>query len=114
MFRQVGGSIGVAVFGAIFANRVHADLAARVPPGTHMPKTANPDVIRHLPPLVHAAFEQAFAAALHPVFLAAGGVAAVAFALTWLLRDVPLRTQARAGEAIPAPRDEERAAEASA
>jgi hypothetical protein len=33
----------------------------------------------------------AFAAALQPVFLTAAGVSAVAFVLTWLLREVPLR-----------------------
>jgi hypothetical protein len=37
-------------------------------------------------------FEDAFAAALHPVFLTATGVSVLAFTATWLLREVPLRT----------------------
>jgi hypothetical protein len=34
----------------------------------------------------------AVAAALQPVFLTATGIAFIAFALTWLLREQPLRT----------------------
>ena len=64
LFRQIGGSIGVALFGTIFANRVHVELAQRLPAGTHIPKTINPAGIRHLPPAAHAAFADAFAAAL--------------------------------------------------
>ena len=69
LFRQIGGSIGVALFGTIFANRVRVELASRLPAGTHIPKTINPAGIRQLPPAAHAAFADAFAAALHPVFL---------------------------------------------
>src|SRR5205814_2775212 len=36
LFRQVGGSIGVAVFGAIFANKLGGELAARLPRGAHV------------------------------------------------------------------------------
>jgi EmrB/QacA subfamily drug resistance transporter len=107
LFRQVGGSIGVALFGTIFASRVHLELARRVPTGTHLPKTINPGGIKRLPAGLHAAFVDAYAAALHPVFLTAAGVAVVAFALTWLLRELPLRVSVRPGEAV----EPERAAE---
>ena len=46
LFRQIGGSIGVAAFGAIFANRLGDELAARLPAGAHVPTVANPAVIR--------------------------------------------------------------------
>ena len=60
-----------------------------------------------LPTPVRNAYEDAFAAALHPVFLSAAAVALSAFALTWLLREVPLQrssvTETPAGfEADPA------------
>jgi EmrB/QacA subfamily drug resistance transporter len=93
LFRQVGGSIGVAVFGAIFANRLATELAVRLPPGAHIPTVANPVVIAHLPASVHEPYLQAFVAALQPIFLAASVISVVAFALTWLLREVPLRTR---------------------
>jgi hypothetical protein len=114
MFRQIGGSIGVALFGTIFASRLHTELAARLPAGTKVPTTINPAGIRHLPPAQHQAFADAVAAALHPVFLVAGGVSLVAFALTWLLREVPLHGRTHVGDAIPAPGDEHERAPAAA
>jgi hypothetical protein len=106
MFRQIGGSIGVSIFGAIFANRLAHELASRLPHGAHLPKAANPAVVRELPPAIHLPYVEAFAASLRPVFLAAAGISLLAFALTWLLREVPLREKTRfeaAADAIPPP-----------
>jgi EmrB/QacA subfamily drug resistance transporter len=102
LFRQIGGSIGVALFGAIFASRLHVELAQRLPAGAHLPKTLAPATVRHLPPGIHTAVVDAYAVALHPVFLAAAGVAVVAFALTWLVRETPLRSEPAAAEMLPA------------
>ncbi|MGZ4338690.1 MAG: MDR family MFS transporter [Gaiellaceae bacterium] len=110
LFRQIGGSIGVALFGTIFANRVHVELAARLPKGTRIPQTINPAGIKHLAPRAHAAFADAFAVALHPVFLTAAFVSLAAFALTWFLREVPLRVGVRPVEGVEPPRDPEIAA----
>ena len=44
-----------------------------------------------LPDNIRAVYLNAYVAALHPVFLSAAAVALVGFALTWLLREVPLR-----------------------
>ena len=109
LFRQVGGSIGVSLFGAIFANQLAHELARRLPPGAHVSTAANPEIVRHLPPAVHGPYVAAFAAALQPVFLVASGVALAAFAVTWLLREVPLRETAAAhgvGESFASPRDD--------
>jgi EmrB/QacA subfamily drug resistance transporter len=92
--RQVGGSIGVSIFGAIFTNRLGHELAHRLPPGVHAPAHASPAAVQHLPSVLHAAYLAAFAAALHPVFLTASAVMLGAFALSWRLRDVPLRETA--------------------
>ncbi len=110
LFRQVGGSIGVAVLGTIFANREHVELAKRLPAGASIPRTVNPKVIKHLPAQAHSAFADAFAAALHPVFLTATAISVVAFAFTWLLREVPLRVrQPGPGEAVEPQRSPEAA-----
>src|SRR6185312_14712234 len=93
LFRQIGGSIGVAVFGAIFANKLGSELRGK---GVRGQTNANPVAIKHLPPAVHHSYVSAISTSLHPVFLAAAGVAAFAFALTWLLQEVPLRKSARA------------------
>ena len=113
MFRQIGGSIGVALFGTIFASRLHAELAARLPAGTHVPQTINPAGIRQLPPAQHQAFADAVATALQPVFLVAGVVSIAAFGLTWLLREVPLQGRTRSGDALPAPGGEHEPASAA-
>ena len=113
LFRQIGGSIGVAAFGTIFANRLHVDLAQRLPEGTHLPSTLTPSAIRLLPAQIHGAVVDAYALALHPVFLAAAGISLIAFALTWLVRDQPLRSHPSAGDAVPPPRGENTVAEAA-
>jgi EmrB/QacA subfamily drug resistance transporter len=94
--RQVGGSIGVAAFGAIFSNELNHQLAQRLAGAAHVPTGANPAVAKHLPPAIHAPYIASFAAALHPVFLAASAISLSAFALSWLLRDIPLRQTASA------------------
>jgi EmrB/QacA subfamily drug resistance transporter len=109
LFRQIGGSIGVSIFGAIFANQLATELASRLPPGVHVPAAANPAVIHQLPAAIKQPYIEAFAAALHPVFLAAAAFAIAAFLLTWLLRDVPLRATAPAegiGESFASPRED--------
>jgi EmrB/QacA subfamily drug resistance transporter len=109
LFRQIGGSIGVSIFGAIFANQLATELAARLPPGVHVPAAANPAVIHALPPAIKQPYIEAFTAALHPVFLAAAAFAIAAFLLTWLLREVPLRATATAegiGESFASPRED--------
>ena len=109
LFRQIGGSIGVSIFGAIFANRLAVELAARLPGGFRIPTQANPAVIHQLPAAVREPYVESFAVALHPVFLVASGMMVLAFALTWLLREVPLRETAAAeglGESFASPREE--------
>jgi EmrB/QacA subfamily drug resistance transporter len=96
LFRQVGGSIGVSVFGAIFTNELGRELVHRLPAGAHAPAHASPAAIQHLPPAIHAVYVTAVSVALHPVFLTAAAVMVVAFGLSWLLRDVPLRETAGA------------------
>ena len=106
--RQIGGSIGVSIFGAIFTNRLSHELVQRAPHGVHVPTNASPAVVHQLPPVIHALYVAAVAAALHPVFLTAAGVMVAAFGLSWLLRDIPLRETAGAagiGESAAATRE---------
>ncbi|HMI99298.1 MAG TPA: DHA2 family efflux MFS transporter permease subunit [Gaiellaceae bacterium] len=101
LFRQIGGSIGVSIFGTIFANRLAAELALRLPADASAPRATNPAAIRALPAQARSAFEQAFAAALHPVFLTAAGVAVLAFALAWLIPDLRLRDSVASLPEVP-------------
>ena len=114
LFRQVGGSIGVAMFGAIFANQLAANLAEKIPPGVQLPAAVDPLAIKHLPAELRDLYVQALTDSLQPVFLTAAAVAVFAFVLTWFLREVPLRTSSRApdpGEGLEGAHDDDRVRE---
>jgi EmrB/QacA subfamily drug resistance transporter len=95
--RSIGGSIGVAVFGTVFNNRLAVNLAKHVP-ATALAKlhgaslTANPDKVKHLPVPIRTGLRIAVSDSLHTVYLAAVPFAVLAFILALLLREVPLRT----------------------
>jgi hypothetical protein len=96
-FRSMGGSLGVALLGAIFASRLAAGLAdlpaaaaARFSGGVNI----SPEQVHALPPEVRHDFLLAFVDALAPVFLVAAGLTALAFGLSWLLGEKPLRATA--------------------
>lgn len=91
LFRSIGGSVGVAAFGAVFSNGLDARLATLLASGVELHQPLTPDAIHHLPPTVLAQYLDAFAGALHTVYFSAACVVVLAFALAWLLRDVPLR-----------------------
>jgi MFS family permease len=104
LFRSTGGSVGVSLFGAIFA----AGLASRLPVGARLPAATDHAAIAALPAPLRTAYLDAFTGALHPVFLAATAIAGFAFLLTLLLREIPLRDTARAesiGESFAMPHD---------
>jgi EmrB/QacA subfamily drug resistance transporter len=109
LFRQIGGSIGVALFGAIFANQLASNLASALPPGAHVPATPDPAELNQLPAALHAAYAGAITDALQPVFLTAAGIVVLAFLLTWLLPELTLRTTTQApglGEGFDGARDD--------
>jgi EmrB/QacA subfamily drug resistance transporter len=92
LFRSIGGSVGVPIFGAIFDNQLVSHLRRNfphgIPGGTPRP---TPAVVDKLPVAVHGPYVASYAEALHPVFLVAAGIGVLAFALSWFLREVPLR-----------------------
>jgi EmrB/QacA subfamily drug resistance transporter len=97
-FRSMGGSIGVALFGAIFAARLTSELktlpgnaAARFSGGVNI----RPDEVHALPAGIRHEFLLAFVSALQPVFLVGAALTAGTFLLALALREVPLRTSTR-------------------
>ncbi len=95
-FRSMGGSFGVAIFGAILNNRLAFHLPREVPVEAlrgidPSALTSSPHVIRALPPEVLAGLLRAFSASLQSVFLAAVPIAVVAFLVALFLREIPLR-----------------------
>jgi hypothetical protein len=109
----MGGALGTAVLGAIFANRLSALLTARLPsggPGGAGLRGAgiNPAQVDALPAPLRSAFVSSFTDALTTVFLVAAAVCAVAFVLTWFIPERPLRRTvetASLDETFAPPRD---------
>jgi hypothetical protein len=91
LFRSIGGSVGVAAFGAVFTNTLHARLDTLLPAGTELPQALGPAAVHALPDTLRNLYLQAFSGAMHTVFFTAACIVVLAFALTWLIEDVPLR-----------------------
>lgn len=89
LFRSIGGSLGVSVFGAIFSDGLASRLGGAVTQGPH---GMGPDALNKLPPAEHTAYVHAFGSSLHTVYHVAAAVIAIAFVLAWGMRDVPLRS----------------------
>ena len=122
LFRSIGGSVGTAVLGSIFTNRLATELKSALPPSAGSGVSAsiahaNPASLGRLPPTVHAAYIDAFTKALSTVFVVAAGVAAFAFLLSWALEQRPLRDTISAGsgvgEGFAMPKEVDSLAEAS-
>jgi len=106
LFRSIGGSVGVSLFGAVFTGTLTASLAAKLPVGTASPAASAPAAIQALPSATRSLYLEAFTGALHPVFLHAAALAALAFALTWFLQELPLRGAAgTAAQGDASPKD---------
>jgi EmrB/QacA subfamily drug resistance transporter len=96
-FRTIGSAIGVAAFGAVFSSQLGRYLGQDVPatatgscaPGVLADSAVN---VGACSPEVQSWFVAAYAGSIHTVFLAAVPVGVVAFALAFLLPEVPLRT----------------------
>jgi EmrB/QacA subfamily drug resistance transporter len=100
--RSMGGAFGVGVFGAILNNRLAYNLHALLPAsaGGHLGLggiTGSPAAILKLPQPIKDAVILALARSIHVVFLAAVPLVVFAFAVTWLLPELPLRETAHIG-----------------
>jgi EmrB/QacA subfamily drug resistance transporter len=95
-FRSMGGALGVAMFGSVFNNRLDINVTRYVPADalqglSTRTLTSSPEQLRGLSAPVLEGLRQAFAHSLESVFLLAIPVGLVAFAVSWLLHDVPMR-----------------------
>ncbi|MGE9550205.1 MDR family MFS transporter [Erwinia amylovora] len=91
LFRSVGGSVGVALFGAVFSQVLKTGLEKLLPEGAALPRSLNPEAVRQLPGSIHHDYLQAFGSAIHAAFLMAAGLMVVAFALSWFIPEAPLK-----------------------
>ena len=112
-FRSIGGTIGVAIFGTIYANRLGhymadgiAKLTASNPkalvgatPESFKALRNNTAVIKTFTPELQGTILHGFVQAFHIVFLTAAPVTILGFIVAFFLRETPLRTSAAAQHA---------------
>jgi EmrB/QacA subfamily drug resistance transporter len=113
LFRSIGGSLGTALLGAVFSNRLADALAGDLPAGANRGVEANlagldPSALGRLPATIRDAYLSAFTDAVDLVFLVAAGIMAIAFVLTLFIPERPLRQTVRTAglqQAFAAPED---------
>ena len=108
-FRSVGATIGVAIFGTIYANSLGRylpsgikALAASKPqalagftPALSNQIQGNPALLSKVSPELKATFLHSYVQAFHIVFYAAAPITFVGLLLAFTLRETPLRTGAQ-------------------
>jgi EmrB/QacA subfamily drug resistance transporter len=119
MLRGIGGSLGTAVFGAIFTARLtdslrgtlHGPLAVQV---SHGGRLTGAQVAR-LPSAARGIYQHAYVHSLSPVFAMAAGVAVLGFVLSLRLQERALRgapaTSTGLEDSLAAPRSPDSLAE---
>lgn len=117
-FRQMGGTIGAAIFGSILSNRLAVHLAEQLGPAAAAMQasggldTNNVQAIQALPEPVKTSVLLAFTSALDDVFLVGVPVVALALVVAFFLKEVPLRTARSRPGGEPAANGEPAATEA--
>ncbi|RSS66531.1 MFS transporter [Streptomyces sp. WAC06273] len=93
-FRQIGGSVGAAIFGTLFADRLTDSLADRVPAeaGASLPdaEAITPQLVHSLPPALRDAYIGAYADAMPRIFLYLVPVLALGLLIAFFLKEKPL------------------------
>ncbi|MFS7873338.1 MDR family MFS transporter [Streptomyces asiaticus] len=88
LFRTIGGSLGVAVFGSLFTGAVRGHAPAGAETGEARP---DPAALARLPESVRDGYLHAVATGTQRIFLTAAVVCTVAFIAALCVQEVPLR-----------------------
>ncbi|MBD0418694.1 MFS transporter [Streptomyces sp. TRM S81-3] len=97
-FRQIGGSVGAAIFGTLFAGRLTDALAERLPAeaGAGLPdaESITPQLVHSLPPALRDAYIGAYADAMPRIFLYLVPVLVLGLLIALFLKETPLLNSA--------------------
>jgi EmrB/QacA subfamily drug resistance transporter len=101
-FQQMGGSLGVAAFGALFARKLDSVMSAAgsVAGSAHLQISGgsfDPAQVASLPPAVQHVIFEGVSKGVSSVFIAVLPASVLVFVLAWFIKEVPLRTRADAG-----------------
>ena len=86
LFRTIGGSLGVSVFGTLFAQQLHAGM-----PGAGAASRLTPATLAQLPAAVREGYQHAITTGVDLVFRCGALIALLAVVAAWLIQEVPLR-----------------------
>ncbi|MHA5052900.1 MFS transporter [Streptomyces sp. SD15] len=93
-FRQIGGSVGAAIFGTLFAHRLSEELADRLPAqaGTGLPdpEALTPQLVHALPAALRDDYIGAYADAMPRIFLYLVPVLVLGLFIAFFLKEKPL------------------------
>jgi MFS family permease len=92
-FQQIGGSMGVSLFGVIFINKLTSTMAAQAP-GAHLQASSaslDPATINNLPAVIKDAAFVALSRGLDAVFWWTIPASALVFLLALWVKEIPLR-----------------------
>jgi len=91
-FRSIGGSIGIALFGALFVHRL-ADSAAGpvLGGGASAGAGVNPTMLQQLPVQIREAVMTGLADSIAWVFVWAAAIVVLVPVLAWFVKEIPLR-----------------------
>ncbi|MET8343856.1 MFS transporter [Streptomyces microflavus] len=91
-FRQIGGSVGAAIFGTLFARRLSDALGIRLPTGVELPapESITPQIVHAMEPALRDAYIQAYADAMPRIFLYLVPVLVLGLVLAFFLKEKPL------------------------
>ncbi len=103
-FRQIGGAIGAAAFGAMLSSRLAVHLSDAF--GGHAPSGVatdanNVQALQHLPAALRDRVLDAFSSAMDDVFLIGVPIVVLAFVVALALKEIPLRSGAGTAPAAP-------------
>ncbi|MEV1044289.1 MFS transporter [Streptomyces sp. NPDC049916] len=107
-FRQIGGSVGAAIFGTLFAGRLSDALGVRLPTGAELPspESITPEIVHAMEPALRDAYIQAYVDAMPRIFLYLVPVLVLGLILAFFLKEKPLvshSTPEAAAETSPIP-----------
>ncbi|WNI19723.1 MDR family MFS transporter [Streptomyces sp. ITFR-21] len=91
LFRTIGGSFGVSLFGALFAHKVQDGMSGKGSTATSGGAQLDPATIAKFPPALKDAYFHAVASGTHVVFFWGALVSVLGFLAAWFLVETPLR-----------------------
>ncbi|CAL9604389.1 MFS transporter [Streptomyces sp. enrichment culture] len=91
-FRQIGGSVGAAIFGTLFADRLTDALRRELPEGGGTPaaESITPQLVHALPPALRDGYIRAYADAMPRIFLYLVPVLVLGLLIAFFLKEKPL------------------------